>query len=394
MKFPMLILGLIFVLSCEIKTPRIFTEKINNKENKSISFDENLNKKDTIKIGLFYELSGTGESTGIDGIRGAETAIEEFNTKYSIMGKKIEAVYFDNMSKESGALLACENILKSKVVAIIGPSWSGMALACAPKLQKKGIPMIATLATNPKITKIGNKIFRICFTDEVQGKIMAQFALKHLKARKALLVVDVSAPYSTLLSEYFHKTFQKGGGHVEKIEFTRKSNFQNVVDLIKKSNADVIYLPSYHKDSGPIIKMSRLAGVKGIFLGGDGWGRGHELFLSGGKFVLGSYSTAHWHPSIVDEKSLDFILRFARKFKKKPYHASALSYDATTLLLDVIKKINSTNGKKISKALTQANFVGVTGKIHFNVDGDPIKPGVIQKIIPFGAEYVAQVSAE
>ena len=367
-------------------------------EGKAISDGKSASDKDIIKIAACFPLSGKGASTGQSNKRGVEIAIEEFEEKNLLLGKKIEVIYFDTRSNEFDAKKVCEKIIKTDVIGVIGPNWSGNAQVCAPLFQKKKLPTIMTLASRPDLTKIGDYIFRICFTDDIQGTIMAKYALDKLKAKSALILFEELNAFTRSLSVEFEKSFKLGGGQVKTLKFTTRmletqEGVDRLLERIKQNPSDVIFLPSYHPTAGPIIKMARLNGItKPIFLSGDGWGKGDLLFLSGERHVLGAYSTVNWHPTQTDTRSINFILRYARKYKVPPYQASAVSYDATHILLRSIQIANSTEGSKIKNVLKKSTFSGVTGDfIRFNEFGDPIKPGIIQKIVPFGAIYVATV---
>ncbi len=350
-----------------------------------------------IRIAACLPISGKGARTGFANRQGIEIALEEFHEKSLLLGKKVQIDYYDSRGNESDAKIACQKIVKSHVVAVIGPNWSGTVGVCAPLFQEKKLPMIAILASKPVLTVKRDYIFRMCFTDNVQGTIMAQFALKNLKAKTALIVLQQDNNFAESLSTEFEKAFKEGGGRLKVVEFTkrqleRQEGLDKLIAEIKSYKSNVIFLPSYFPTAGPLIKVVRKAGVTGTFLSGDGWGRGDLLFLAGEKYVLGAYSAVNWHPTQDDPKSLNFILRFAKKYKTAPYQASAVSYDATSILLQSIQKAGSTKGEKIRNALAAATYNGVTGdNIHFNKNGDPIKPGIIQKIIPFGAVFVARV---
>ncbi len=353
--------------------------------------------KGVIRIAACLPISGKGARTGLANRQGIELALEEFREKSLLLGKKVQIDYYDSKGNESDAKKACQEIVKSDVVAVIGPNWSGTVGVCAPIFQDNKLPMIAILASKPDLTIKRDYIFRMCFTDDVQGTIMAQFALKNLKAKTALIVLQKGNDFASSLSIEFEKAFREGGGRLKVVKFTKRQlqiqkGLDKLITEMKSYKSNVIFLPSYFPIAGPLVKVVRKAGVTGTFLSGDGWGRGDLLFLAGEKYVLGAYSAVNWHPTQDDPKSLDFILRFAKKYKNAPYQASAVSYDATHILLQSIQKAGSTEGEKIKNALTAATYNGVTGNnIRFNPNGDPIKPGIIQKIIPFGAVFVARV---
>src|SRR3954470_10153981 len=169
--------------------------------------------QDTIKVGEFACLTGKDATFGQSQHKGILLALEELNAAGGVLGKKIDLISEDNQSKqgESGTI-ARKLISRDKVVAILGEVTSGRSLEVAPLAQHAKIPMIATGATNPKVTQNGNYIFRVCFIDDFQGTVMAKFAHTDLKAKKVATLTSVSSPYSVGLAKYFKETFTQGGG--------------------------------------------------------------------------------------------------------------------------------------------------------------------------------------
>ena len=76
------------------------------------------------------------------------------------------------------------------------------------------MPMISPGSTNPKVTEVGNYIFRICFIDPFQGTVLSKFALTNLKAKKAAIFTDIKADYSIGLAQFFKKHFTENGGTI------------------------------------------------------------------------------------------------------------------------------------------------------------------------------------
>ncbi len=103
---------------------------------------------------------------------------------------------------------------RDHVVAIIGEGASGRCLEGAPIAQAAGVPVVSPAATNPKVTEVGDQIFRVCFTDPFQGTVMATFARRSLKAKRVGLLVDVGASYSVGLADHFRQRFIADGGEI------------------------------------------------------------------------------------------------------------------------------------------------------------------------------------
>ncbi|BCJ86587.1 ABC transporter substrate-binding protein [Effusibacillus dendaii] len=347
------------------------------------------NNGDTIKVGANFELSGNVASFGNSALKGSQLAVQEINDAGGVLGKKIEIVQADNASKpEESARTAQKLISNDKVVALIGPTTSTNALAAVPVAMEKKIPMVTSTATNPKVTvdertkKVNDWIFRACFIDPFQGKVMADFASKELKAKTAVIYTDQASDYAKGLSQFFEETFTKGGGQIlEKDSYqANDTDFKAVLTRIKDKNPDVIYVPGYYNEVGKILKQAREMGIKATFLGGDGWDAPQLVDIAGKENLGNTYFSNHY---AADDKSPEvqtFVQSYKAKYNQVPDGFAALGYDAMKLLADAIKRANSTDPEKLKTALAQTkDFKGATGTMSLNENHDPVKSAVVIK---------------
>jgi branched-chain amino acid transport system substrate-binding protein len=243
--------------------------------------------------------------------------------------------------------------------------------------------MISPISTNPKMTLVGDYIFRVCFTDPFQGKVMAQFAYRDLKARKAAIVTNVNSDFSMGLAKFFEKSFIQSGGKVLlEGEYKEKSiDFSNVLKRIKRLQPDVVFVPGYIQDSALLIKQAREMEIRSIFLGGDGWS-GNEMYKYGGKAIEGSYYSQHWHSNVPFPRSRQLLANYRSKYGERIIPGFLPSaYDAVMVLADAIRRAQSLDHKKIRDTLTATkDFQAATGTITFDENGDPVnKDAVILK---------------
>ncbi|HXR52032.1 MAG TPA: ABC transporter substrate-binding protein, partial [Steroidobacteraceae bacterium] len=170
---------------------------------------------DAIVIGEFASLTGKEAAFGQSSHKGTQLAIEELNAAGGLLGKPVRYVYEDNRSTPGeSATIAKKLISRDKIVALLGEVASGRSLEAAPIAQASKVPMISPSSTNPKVTETGDYIFRVCFTDPFQGKLLAEFARRTLKAQKIAIFSDVAAPYSVGLAQFFREPFLAGGGQI------------------------------------------------------------------------------------------------------------------------------------------------------------------------------------
>ena len=172
-----------------------------------------------IRIGLFSPFSGSTASFGMQLKKGVEFAVQERNSKGGIGGKKILLISEDDRGESGEAQNAVTKLItQHHVVAILGNATSSGTLAGAPVSQHYRIPMITPTATNPRVTEIGDCIFRVCWIDTFQGEVMATFALARLNIKNVSILYDVSSDYSVGLKEVFVREFQSQGGRILKVK--------------------------------------------------------------------------------------------------------------------------------------------------------------------------------
>jgi branched-chain amino acid transport system substrate-binding protein len=243
---------------------------------------------DSIKIGAIFSKTGIAAIHNAPLIEMVGLAAEEVNRAGGLLGHPVRLIVLDNKSTPIGSKLAAEKAIRQGTTAVIGAHWSSHSLAVAPTLQKAGIPMISPGSTNPKVTQIGNYIFRVCFIDSFQGTAMARFAYTDLGARKAVVLKNIDEEYSIKLAEYFMNAFQRIGGQVllDGSYRGKAVDFSDVLKATVKLAPDVVYVPGYTRDSGLLIKQAVSIGVETTFLGGDAW---DEIYKIGGKAMDGSY---------------------------------------------------------------------------------------------------------
>ncbi len=331
--------------------------------------------EDTINIAAIYALTGKAAEDNATSLRGVRLGVEDINRQGGILGRQINLLTYDNLSSPIGSSIAAEKAAKADVACIIGATWSTHSLAIAKVAQAREIPMISNMSTHPDVTKIGNHIFRVCFTDDFQGSVMARFARKELNAATAVVFTNLTSDYSLKLSEIFKKNFEHSGGKIlAELEYKPKQErFDEQITQAKNAGADVLFL-SGHDESGLIIRQAQNAGITSIPIGGDGW-TGQSFFAKGGSELKRGYCCTHWSEFTDSEISRSFV-------KKHKYDsATALGYDAVMVMADAITRSGSTDRAKIREALANTRFFkGVTGTITFNANGDPVKSAVIMEI--------------
>ena len=350
----------------------------------------------SIKVGEYASLHGSEAAFGQSSHKGTMLAIEQVNAAGGVLGKKINLIYEDNQSKPGeSATIVKKLITRDHVVAVLGEVASGRSMEAAPICQQSKIPMISPSSTNPKVTETGDYIFRVCYTDPFQGKLLAEFALKTLKAKKIALLSDVAAPYSVGLAQYFREPYLAGGGQIviEQKYSSHDKDFKAQLTAIKAENPEAIFVPGYYTEAGLIVLQARQLGITVPLFGGDGW-EAPELIETAGNSLEGTYNSTHYSPEAQTPIVQDFVKKFqARWGGETPDAMAALGYDSAMVLVDAIKRAGTTDSAKLRDAIAATKDLDcVTGKTTLDAQRNPSKSAVIITVKDGKFKYVETIS--
>ena len=352
-----------------------------------------------IVIGHYGSMTGSEATFGQSTDNGIKLAVEEINAKGGIKGKKVRLITYDDKgdAREAGSAVT-RLVTKDQVVAVLGEVASGLSLAGAPICQEHGVPMITPSSTNPKVTKVGDMIFRVCFIDPFQGSVCAKFVKEHdgLKATKAAILADQASPYSVGLQEEFEKAFLAGGGKIVSKQGYQAGDqdFSAQLTSIRSTQPDVIFVPGYYTDVGNIALQAKKLGITAPLLGGDGWDSS-KLGQIAGDAINGSFYSNHYSHQDPSDRVQDFIKKYTAKHNQTPDGLAALGYDAARILFEAMERAPSLSGKDLSAELAKVvDFEGVTGNITIDADRNAVKSAVILEMKDSSPTFVTTIQPE
>jgi branched-chain amino acid transport system substrate-binding protein len=332
-----------------------------------------------IKIGVILSLTGDNSVFGQSEMAGLKIAADELNRKGGVLGKQIKLVMVDNRNDSAETVNVVRRLVEQeKVVAIIGPGGSGPTMAATPVVTAAKIPLVSNTASNPYVTArreggINKYIFRVCFIDTYQGRVDAEFAYERLQARRAAILYDVGSDYSQWLGKYFEDAFIKKGGMLVAKEAYRTGelDFRAPLGKIKSTNPDLIFLPLNQKDAALAAKQARDVGIKTQLMGGDNWASPDLLKLAG-EAIEGAYFS---NTTSFDEPRIHaWIEQHEKEFGGPVLRVALLANDALFLIVDAIKRANSTDGDKLVAAIEQTKDLPVLTSEKFTMDSSTHDP--------------------
>jgi branched-chain amino acid transport system substrate-binding protein len=348
-----------------------------------------------IVVGEYGSLTGTTATFGISTKNGIDMAIDETNQAGGLLGKQVRVIVEDDQGRpEEAQTVVTKLITRDRVVAVLGEVASSRTLAAAPVAQQNGIPMISPSSTNPRVTEVGNYIFRVCFIDPFQGFVMAKFATETLKLTDVAVLRDIKNDYSVGLADVFVENIRQMGGTVVSDQSYSEgdTDFSAQLTSIKARNPQAIFVPGYYTEVGLIARQAKSLGITVPLLGGDGWDS-PRLWDIGGEALNGSYYSNHSSMDDPNPAIQKFVADYRARFGEAPDALAALGYDSAMILFDAIRRANSTEPVAIRDALAATeNFPGITGNITMDENRNPVKPAVVLKVQDGALEFVESVS--
>lgn len=338
---------------------------------------------DEIVFGEYGSMTGSESTFGVSTHKGILMAVEEANKAGGINGKKIRVISYDTQGKsEEAVTVVTKLVTQDKVSLLLGEVASSRSLAAAPVAQQYKIPMISPSSTNPKVTAVGDYIFRVCFIDPFQGSVMAKFAVNNLHFKKAAIFRDIKSDYSVGLANFFAEEYKKLGGEiVADVAYSSGDvDFKSQLTSIKGKKPDVLFVPGYYTEVGIIARQTRELGLKSTLLGGDGWDS-EKLTEIGGQAIMGGYFSNHYSADDKNAVVQAFVANYKAKYGETPNGLAAMGYDAAIVAIDAAKRSGNLTPSAIRDAIAKtSNFQGVTGVITINNERNAVKPAVVLKV--------------
>lgn len=327
---------------------------------------------ETIKIGLAGPLTGASAAFGEQLWRGAQQAAQDINQAGGIEGKKIEVIKGDDACEPKQAVSVANRLIESdKVVAVIGHFCSSSTLPATEVYAEAGILSITPGSTNPKVTERGlSTVLRTCGRDDQQGRVAAEFAVNHLKAKKVAVLHDKDTYGQGLADAMKARMNSLGIKEVLYEGVTRgEKDFNALVTKIKSLQAEVVYFGGLYNEAGPLVRQIREQGLKTAFISGDGIvSENFFTAVGGGKFVQGVYMTFG-----ADFRKIPEGREVVEKFRAtgfEPEGYTLYAYTTMQAIAEAMKATHSTEGETLAQWLKNHSVKTVMGEKSWDEKGD------------------------
>lgn len=337
---------------------------------------------DAIPLGYTATLSGDFASYGLEMKEGVDLAIEQINADGGVLGRKLTTDSVDDEGKPAnGPVIAQEFCDNAQVPAVLGFSFSSVALSGLPVYTQCGLPVVASAVTSPELSGASDVFFRTVFTDAYQGAEAAKFWSEH-RGVKNVAVLYQQDDYGKGVADAFSKALEAAGGKVTSSQAYQLGtvNFGSTVDTALKGNPDAVFIGGFYTEAGKIVNQIRDAGSDVQILASDG--SASPLFLQlAGKNADGVELYSAFSASDPRAEATGFVDAFKKKYNKEPSSWAALAYDAAKVVAQSIEKAGSTDRAKVADEIRNTkDFNGVSGSITFDKEGNRVGTLTFQRV--------------
>lgn len=343
-------------------------------------------KEEVIKIGAILSLTGDLSKYG-EGVKNAiNMAIEDSE----LTERSILIIEDDHSCVPKDSVSAAHKLIDiDKVDVIIGPLCSSSTLSVAPIAEENRTILISPSATSSSITTAGDYIFRTIISDKLKSIKVAEFAYAK-NYKKGGLLHNIANDSFVQQREDVREAFTGlGGGIVVEESFqTQETDFRSQLTKIKNSDTEIVFFAAWPKEIGLFLKQAKEMGIDLPFISADAVTEDPDVIEIGGEAAEGVLYAFHTTPE--NKEYRDFVAVYKEKFGEEPPAYCAEAYDAVILAIQAIKENDGTKeGRKNKLYQVGQNYVGASGEITFDENGDVSKPFIIKAIkngqfVPYG----------
>ncbi|QMS84725.1 ABC transporter substrate-binding protein [Candidatus Xianfuyuplasma coldseepsis] len=351
-------------------------------------------EEDTVKLGVIGPLTGAYSFYGEAVENGAKLAADEINAAGGVLG--MDLVIFAEDSEgdaETGVNAYRKLVDNDEIDALIGGTFSGVTDGLKDLAIADGLPVLSPTATRDDITLEADNVFRVCYNDSFQGSVAAVFAAEDLSATKAAVMFNSDDPYSAGLADAFKAEFDARSLAYDEYEFSATDvDFSAQLTNIEAGDYDVVFLPAYVAEIGPILQKADELGIDIPFIGGDGWDGIEADYADEAE---GNYFTNHYSKSDTADAVVDFVAAYEAAYGSTPNALAALAYDAVYVMAQAMEDAGSTDSADVIAALSAVSYAGAVTSdlpITFNDDGDPVKSITILQVTSGDFTFIKKVN--
>ena len=232
---------------------------------------------DDIVLGFSVALSGFIQAYDGDSTRMAKLFIEQTNEKGGLLGRKLRAVEADTKSDRAEGAKAGLAMVHEGAVLIFATCDYDYGAPAALQAQRAGILSVFLCAEDPKagILGVGNLSFTASGAAQIQGAVLAEWAIEKHGWKNAYVLLDDSVEYDKSVCAGFDWAFPRKGGQIVAHDTFKNgdasiaSQVTRLANAVRDQKIDALMLCTYHPGGASAVRQIRAAGITLPILNGS-----------------------------------------------------------------------------------------------------------------------------
>ena len=319
--------------------------------------------EDTIKIGALFPLTGDLALLGEESFRGVELAVEEFNAKGGLDGRKIDLIKGDAVDVDAAQAEANRLINQEKIETLVGSYSSGIAFAASEVAERNGALFWELGAVSDSITDRKYKsVLRVNPPASALSVVHINFIKEVVAPKLGMDLGDVrvaiayeDSSYGTTIADEAKSLAKTEGINIVSAQaYSSTSNdLSSVILNLKQAKPDVLISVGYINDAILLDRQSRELGFSvPVFVGS---GAGHTI--SDFKDAVGEEHAEGIFDIAFPQYNLnrnftpgmdEFLKLYKEKYNKPPASGhSVANYMGMKVVLDVLTETGDTDPEKL-----------------------------------------------
>jgi branched-chain amino acid transport system substrate-binding protein len=316
-------------------------------------------KEASFRVGFLYPRTGRLAPYGQSLSEGVKLALSQFREENPKLGAEVSVIVADDGGLASLAEKAAERLITTQKAHVLIGSLSNIVNQSLSAVSTKN----RTLLLLPRSTdegQLGTSLtFTLSPTDRRQGRMMAAYTSRQLRRERAAIIFDTQSPDAEAIAKGFSEGFtQAGGTIVGQWSFdSRRPNIDRLFEEVAKAQPDIVVHPGSYRGLQALVEGARKYGLKGPWLGSDGWD--HEALVTLNPSLGTHYFFSYFHPSDPQPGVQNFVYAYETTYGKKPDALAAAGFESMRVLLQAYALAKSSDTQALLKALEQARLAGM-----------------------------------
>lgn len=291
-----------------------------------------------IRLGVSLSLTGRFADAALYMKEGYELWVREVNDRGGIAGRPVSLViYDDESSPDTGRILAERLIFRDRVFMILGPYSSPITDAVATVVERAGVPMVATLASDASIWERRRLSWTFqafptsTFDHEGFLEVIRQLGIKRVA------IIYEETPFSIGAKEWAVKRASELGLTVQTFSYPPgNQDFRSIIERIVAFGAEAVSMGGYY---APSIALTRQMIERGFNP------KAYQFITASdavtrdalGPNVEGIFGRSPWEPSGATGKGKEFVKAYLAAYRREPTYHSAAAYAGGQLVEAALK---------------------------------------------------------